>query len=90
MKDVKFNINNTVKVKLTQMGRDIFFNHIEEINKYYGEKIVEPYYPKSDENGYSQFQLHELMSLYGKHLSMGGTVERNTLPFETEILICEA
>lgn len=87
MKDVKFNINNNVKVKLTQMGRDIFYNHIEEINKCYSKVVVEPYYPEVDENGYSEFQLHELMRLYGKHLSMGGTVERNTLPFDTEILV---
>ena len=89
MKDVKFNINNDVKVRLTQMGKDIFYHQYDELNKIYGRIVCEPHYPRVDKDGYSRFQLHKLMEMYGQHLHNGGSVEHNTSPFETEILICE-
>ena len=78
----EFNINDVVKVKLTDMGKDIYYHQYDEFNLTQG-------YTETDENGYTKFQLWELMRLYGKFINMTGTVERNTLPFHTNIFISE-
>lgn len=83
----EFNINNSVKVKLTDYGKEIYYHQYDYLNQSYGKEIIEPRYPKVDENGYATFQLWNLMELYGKYISMTGTVEQNTLPFETTIFI---
>lgn len=77
---IKFNINDTVKVKLTDMGKDIYYHQYDQFN-------LTPEYPEVDEIGYTKFQLWELMRLYGQCISMTGTVKNNTLPFHTEIII---
>ena len=72
----KFNINDHVKVKLTDVGKDIFYHQFDDLNRT-GFLYIEPYYPIVDEEGYTKFQLWELMSIYGPHLRMGCNV-----PFE--------
>lgn len=67
---VRINLNETVKVKLTDLGRDIFYHRYDEINKAYGREICKPSYPKEDENGYSEFHLWEFIQLYGTHIGM--------------------
>lgn len=81
------NINKAVKVKLTNLGKDLYYHQYDKFNIHSGKPSIQPSYPKVDENGYTSFQLWELMQLYGQSLTMGGTVESNTLPFETEIII---
>lgn len=51
----------------------------------YGKEIY-PYVMdrEPDENGYYEFQLWDLMNIYGEHINMIGK-----LPFETDILIPE-
>ena len=75
----KFNINNYVKVKLNEIG-------ISELKKQHRELrlgfLSDFKMPKVDENGYTEYQLHELMSLFG-HLTINGL----ECPFEIEILI---
>lgn len=82
-----FNVNDTVKVKLTHYGRELYYHQYDRVNKSYGRIAIPPAYPKVDNDGYSSFQLWNLMKLYGSYLSVAGTVENNTLPFETSILI---
>jgi hypothetical protein len=77
-----FNINNYVKVKLTDKGKEIFYHQHDEINDLAGKELIEPHYPEVDVDGYTEFQLWELMRLYGEHLSNGCN-----LPFETNIVI---
>ena len=62
-----FNINNYVHVRLTAKGR--FVLHSQRI------KI-----PAEDQNGYSRWQLWELMNTLGPHLWNGAPV-----PFEPTI-----
>lgn len=81
------NINDTVKVKLTDYGKTIYYHRYDKLNESYGKTMIQPSYPKVDKDGYTRFQLWDLMKLYGTSLSMDGTVENNTLPFETEIFI---
>lgn len=65
-----FDINNLVRVKLTDKGRalhaaDHALSCLSE-----GQKI--PYKPrKEDAEGYSEWQLWELMAAFGKHLGNG-------------------
>ncbi len=62
-----FNINNYVHVRLTAKGRNVL--HSQKI------KI-----PSEDQNGFSKWQLWELMNTFGPYLHNGETV-----PFETTI-----
>lgn len=62
----KFNINKMVKVKLTSKGKEI---HKQRYDKY--NHSIEYTPPKEDENGYSDFQMWELMNIFGEHTSIG-------------------
>ena len=67
------NLNDYVKVKLTDLGKDIYyhqFDNLIEVNPMI-TSYISPHYPKIDEEGYTQFQLWEFMQLYGKHIGMG-------------------
>lgn len=71
---VTINLNEIVKVKLTDRGKDIFYHQLDEVNeliKRRGGKPLEPHMPKVDADGYTDFQLWRLMQLYGPHIGMG-------------------
>lgn len=68
--DKKINLNDIIKVKLTPLGADIFYHQYDKLNKNYGKTIIEPHLPKVDEKGYTNFQLHQFMELYGEHIGM--------------------
>lgn len=73
---MKFNINNTVKVKLKPSGWEIH-------RKYWLPFCIDGYIPpKQDNNGYVEFQLWDLMAVFGSHLYMGCDS-----PFELDIEI---
>lgn len=81
------NLNDKVKVKLTDHGKDIYYHQYDELNeklKPYGCKFLEPRMPDVDADGYTTFQLWQLMNLYGPHIHM-----TSPLPFETNIVIEE-
>lgn len=73
----KFNVNNMVKVKLTDLGKDIFYHQFDELNNMCREVVIKPIYPKVDADGFTEFQLWDLMSIYGAHLQLGCNI-----PFE--------
>ena len=80
-----FNINNIVKVKLTEYGKQMLErDHIE----FWGARGMLdkfPYKPREeDENGYVEFQLWSLMYQLGKYCILGCEP-----PFDTVILIDE-
>lgn len=64
----KLNWNDFIKVKLTDLGREIYFHQYDELIKR-GFKTI-PEYPKEDEEGYCDFQLWHFMQLYGPHIGM--------------------
>lgn len=83
----KFNINHYVKVKLTELGKEIYFNKDEELKddlekRGVNASYIEKSYPEIDEDGYTEFQLYDFMNIYGKYLAVG----MRGLPCETEIL----
>lgn len=86
MKWINFNINTTVRVKLTDHGREIYCsNHNELIQKcldsgYPAHVAYEPI--KEDSQGWSEWQLWQLMATFGKHIDV---CENN--PFDTIIKI---
>jgi hypothetical protein len=80
-----FNINDTVRVKLTDFGRQALQRQHVEFWASVGR--AEPYPhtpPKEDAEGWSEWQLHSLMHELGHLSCLGGP-----LPFETEIEIVE-
>ncbi len=79
---MKFNINNTVRVKLTDHGRKIHhFQHLE-LNKQMPRTRVPYRAPTEDAEGWSEWQLWHLIETFGPHVGMG-----MKQPFETEIEI---
>lgn len=78
---VAFNINDTVRVKLTKIGHDIHRKKWDEVFAKYGDMY--PHRPpKEDKNGWSEWQLWVLMEYFGEHCSIGFDP-----PFETTIQI---
>jgi hypothetical protein len=84
---MKFNINDQVKVRLTERGRAEIQRQHEELSKYVLQQTDKLfiYSPKDeDEYGWSTWMLWDLMKTFGSLLSTGG---QNF--FETEIEIIE-
>lgn len=76
------NINNYVYVQLTQYGRDIHKNAHHDLMAALKEPPKNYVYnpPKEDEDGWSKWQLWNLMNYFGKAMYMG-----NDTPFKTTI-----
>ena len=84
VKGMKFNINNYVKVKLRDRGREILKEQHEELNRLTHGALSEFKLPKEDRYGWSEWQLWNLISTFGENVHMGQEPH-----FETEIVICE-
>lgn len=80
-----FNINELIKVKLTDHGKDIYYHQYDEFNKKVGYLTISPRYPKVDSDGFTSFQLWEFMEIYGPHMHIGmsNIIEHN------DIYICD-
>lgn len=79
------NINDKVKVKLTELGKHIYLHQFDGLNEQItrnGGKPIVPNLPKTDADGYTTFQLWNLMEIYGPHMHLGCLI-----PFELNILI---
>lgn len=67
---MKINLNEYIKVKLTDLGKDIYYHRFDALNDYYGREVLKPIFPEEDENGYTKFHLWEFIELYGEHIGM--------------------
>lgn len=79
----EFNINEYVYVKLTDYGKEILKERRKTLNEVLISKGIEPFtndLVKTDKDGYTQFQLWELMSIFGNFISVSSKI-----PFETII-----
>lgn len=76
--EVEFNVNDYVRVKLTDTGREVIRKYSEEFLAKSGVELTN--WPKEDEKGWSKWQLHRLMSTFGKSCGPGFNV-----PFKTTI-----
>lgn len=77
----EFNVNDFVMVRLTDMGREILRKQHEELLRRV-PKLGEFNAPKEDADGWSRWQMWNLMETFGPHVSLGMHV-----PFETTIRI---
>ena len=66
----KINLNETIKVKLTPLGAEIYYKQFDEVNKQRGREICKQQMPQIDKDGYTEFQLWHFMELYGQHIGM--------------------
>ena len=69
MSEIRLNLNDIVKVRLTDLGREIYHQYYN-INRRYGKIICNPVLPEEDEAGYMKFQLWVFMSIYGNYIGM--------------------
>ena len=79
-----FNINKTVRIKLTKFGLDKLKKNHENLRKI-NPSLSKFTPPKVDENGFCQMQLWVVMHTFGEDL-YNGTLN---LPFEPTIQIDE-
>ena len=69
---IKINVNSYVKVKLTERGKEIFRKQFDYLPESYKKRHnPSEFEPKVDSKGYTEFQLHALMNLYGEYLIPG-------------------
>ena len=86
-----FNINEIVKVKLTQKGKLIYSEYQIEIQKRFnrnGIKINVPLSIEVDSEGFSSFQLWKFMEIFGSHMYCGAepVIEEPILYLPEELL----
>jgi len=73
------NLNDKVRVQLTDLGRELYKkDHMQFME----EHDFEP--KEEDSKGWSEWQLWNLMEIFGAHVSMG-----QPLPFNTTIEIVD-
>lgn len=78
---VEFNINDYVYVKLTDAGRMEIRRQAEELEDYWKKpRGTFSNHKEEDADGWSKWQMHELMNTFG-----GMTFVWGKLPFETTI-----
>ena len=65
---VKINMNDSIKVKLTDLGKEIYYHQFDDCIRA-GAKI-KPHFPEVDEDGYTMFQLWNFIELYGEHIGV--------------------
>ena len=70
MSEVRINLNEKVKVRLTDHGKDIYYHQFDEVIKRFPQTGIKPRMPKVDSDGYTEFQLWHFMELYGEHIGM--------------------
>lgn len=88
-----FNVNHQVKVRLTEFGKSIYEQHLEEerlllngTSSKNAEKYAEALRVIPDADGYYTFQMHVLMYIFGGQ-HMPGVATSVDIPFETEIIL---
>jgi hypothetical protein len=80
---VKFNMNDIVRVKLTDKGKEIFLNLDKKIDKRIVDIIgFNVYGWRIKEDGYVDMQMWEFMQVFGNHMKLG-----NDLPVEMDIIL---
>lgn len=81
----KINLNDTIKVKLTPYGAEIYYKQFNKLNKQYEKEICKPHMPQIDKDGYTEFQLWCFIELYGEHIGM---CKPNVID-PIEIIVCD-
>lgn len=69
--ELRINLNEEVKVKLTDLGKEIYYHRYDDLNERAGREVIRPSFPKVDADGYTRFQLWDFINLYVNHIWMG-------------------
>ena len=48
---IRINLNEPIKVKLTDWGKEIYYHQYDRVNQVAGREICKPKFPREDENG---------------------------------------
>ncbi|WP_346938225.1 hypothetical protein [uncultured Clostridium sp.] len=86
--DFKFNLNNYVKVKLTEEGVKILKTEHDNLNKSIikrGGKGFGDFKLDLDSDGYYKTQMWRLIQDFNKSMFMGN----NNLPFNMNVICCD-
>jgi len=75
--EIAFNTNNYIKIKLTSVGEEIYREYYQDLPDWIGPPPL-----TKDDEGYSEFQLWEVMRIFGAGMYNGCNI-----PFETEIFL---
>jgi hypothetical protein len=74
MAEIKINLNESVKFKLTPLGADIYYHRYDDLNKRIirnGGQPLSPSLPRVDDEGYTSMQLWHFMEIYGgEHMGL--------------------
>jgi len=83
---IRINLNEPIKVKLTDWGKEVYYHQYDRTNQIAGREICKPKFPREDENGYTEFQLWCFMELYGEHIGMTlpNVIEPLEIVYESE------
>lgn len=74
--EIKIHLNDVIKIKLTDYGKDIYYHQydiVNERNKANGRTLIKPKMPDVDAEGYTRMLLWEFMELFGPHTHFGDT-----------------
>lgn len=87
MSEVRINLNEPIKVKLTDLGKEIYYHQYDELNRTVGWIVCNPSFPKEDADGYTEFQLWHFMELYGHHIGMAkpGVIKPLEIVYQMEV-----
>ena len=82
----KLNLNEHIRVKLNDRGRDIYYHRFDDLIAR-GVRL-ERRYPDIDEYGYTTFQLWSFMHLYGPYMYLGAPdiFEDLSIYFDVDLL----
>lgn len=72
--DFMVNLNSSIKVKLTPMGKKILQDRHDDLREHVQSvsgSDIGPYSPRLDDNGYYTTQLWILMNVFGPYMTMG-------------------
>lgn len=78
---MRLNLNKTVKVKLTERGKELYREHFSHL-----PDCFEKPEPRIDEDGFTEMQLWMFMEMFGEHMSMWkpNVIEPLEIVFDTE------
>jgi len=67
---LRFNINDYVRVRLTDHGRQVHRQSHHDFWTSIGRPVPEYHPPREDESGWSRWQLWQLMEAFGDHIGI--------------------
>ena len=75
MTRIEFNLNCVIHVRLTEHGKEVYADYVDNTNReLLGESKKRYWHPlqrQCDSEGYTSFQLWEFCKIFGQHFSPG-------------------